>query len=131
MVRKSRRSLTLIEVMIVLFLIGMVISVLTYSMKGSMDEGKCFKARQRALQIEQLLTMVAAQTNDSLETVASNPVSYLERSGMVKKGQEFMTDPWGKQMIVTVEDNQIMVRSTEYEAIMKKRHGAHWVEKRD
>jgi general secretion pathway protein G len=131
MVRKSRRSLTLIEVMIVLFLIGMVISVLTYSMKGSMDEGKCFKARQRALQIEQLLMMVAAQTNESLEAVASDPAAYLERTGMVKKGTEFMTDPWGKPMLVSVEDNQIIVKSSEYETLMRKRHGETWVEKRN
>lgn len=131
MAKRSRRSLTLIEIMIVLFLIGMVISVLTYSMKGSMDEGKAFKVRQRALQIEQLLTMVAAQEGLALETVANEPTTYLERSGLVPNAAEFIKDPWGTPMIILVDQDRIIATSDQYRKMMLKKYGSGWKETRD
>jgi general secretion pathway protein G len=131
MANRSRRALTLIEIMIVLFLIGMVISVLTYSMKGSMDEGKCFKARQRALQIEQLLMMASAQTGLPLDAVIAEPKKYLESTGLVKDGTPFLQDPWGQQMQMAIQDDRIVVWSDQYEKLMRKKHGPDWVEKRD
>ncbi len=41
----KRRYITLIEIMIVMFLIALITGVLAYNYRGSLDEGKAFKTK--------------------------------------------------------------------------------------
>ena len=41
--KKKKRSMTLLEVMIVIFIIGIIGSIVGYNMKGSMEKARAFK----------------------------------------------------------------------------------------
>ena len=42
----QKKTLTLLEVMIVIFIIGIIGSVIGYNMRGSLNEGKAFKTKE-------------------------------------------------------------------------------------
>lgn len=132
MAKRSRRSLTLIEIMVVLFIIGLALSVLIPWMKGSLDEGKAFKTKQRAQQISQMLTMAAAQSNVSLDAAASSPETYLTASGLVQNSTKFLLDGWGQPMKAEVvhgnDGDFIRVLSDSYRKHMQRKHGPGWTE---
>ena len=51
----KKRSVTLLEMMIVITLIGLIASVIGYNMKGSLDRGKAFKTEESQKQIKDIL----------------------------------------------------------------------------
>lgn len=127
----ERRSLTLIEVMLVLFIIALAVGVLTYNMKGSLNEGKCFKTRQRARQIEQMLQMVSAQTGESLEEIQGHPEESLKKTGLVPNPESFMKDGWNERMRVEIVNDQLIAISEKYRRLMKEKFGPGWTEAKD
>ncbi len=49
MYRAAKRCVTLIEMMIVMFLISLITGVIAYYYRGSLDEGKAFKTKAALL----------------------------------------------------------------------------------
>ncbi|MFZ4099227.1 MAG: type II secretion system protein [Chlamydiia bacterium] len=131
MAKRSRRALTLIEIMVVLFIIGLALSVLIPWMKGSLDEGKAFKTRQRARQMEQMLTMAAAQEGLSLEAIAQEPKKYLATTGMVKDATKFIVGGWGEELRAEVDGDRLRVISPNYRKYMKGKYGDGWTEAKE
>ncbi|SRR5581483_7937252 len=120
--KKKKRSLTLLEIMIVIVLIGLIGSVIGVNMKGSLDEGKAFKSRQACEQIKDILMLAVAQ-GASLEEVIKDPQRYLELSGLVKDAEKFSQDGWNKPFdIKTGSDGEIEVTSENLKAYEKKRN---------
>ncbi len=124
--RRGRRALTLIEVMVVLFLITLVISVLTYSMRGSMDKGRAFKTEQRKRQISQMLMMSDADLGSG--DVTPQVADALRRTGLVSKPADFLLDGWGNPMSVEYTDGRYKVTSAKYAEYMRKQYGPTWQE---
>lgn len=93
--KKTKRPLTLLEIMIVIFLIGLIGSVVGYSMKGSLDEGKAFKTRQAAEQVHDILLMEIGAGYDR-DQVIQNPKQFLVRAGIAKNPDHLLKDGWGK-----------------------------------
>lgn len=103
MVEKSRRPLmklkkkhpmTLLEIMIVIFIIGIIGSVIGYNMKGSLEEGKAFKSKEGARQIYEVLTLEMAK-GLTMEDVTSKTEEILKSSGMIKSAEDLLKDGWG------------------------------------
>lgn len=92
----KKRALTLLEIMIVIFLIGLIGSVIGYNMKGSLDEGRAFKTEQGAAQIRDILLLEVAK-GKSRDDVMNHPERYLANSGMVKDVKKILKDGWGKE----------------------------------
>jgi general secretion pathway protein G len=92
---RRKNPITLLEIMIVIFLIGLIGSVIGYNMKGSLDEGKAFKTEQGAVQIRDVLLLEIAKGTPR-DTVLDNPAVYLKKSGLVKDAQKMMKDGWGE-----------------------------------
>jgi general secretion pathway protein G len=120
---RKKRPITLLEIMIVIFLIGLIGSVIGYNMKGSLDEGKAFKSRQGAKQIEEILLLQIAK-GFPRDEVASEPENHLKDSGLVKDVDKMMKDGWGKKYrIVNVGNDSLRVVSDklkEYDRSKKK-----------
>ncbi len=53
---QKKRTFTLLEIMIVIFLIGLIGGIVSYSMKGSLEEGKAFKTEQAIMRVVDLLS---------------------------------------------------------------------------
>lgn len=108
--KRKKRSITLLEIMIVVLLIGIIGSVLGYNMKGSLDEGRAFKSREGAKQIHDILILQAGEGVE-LATLAGNPRHYLMSSGLVANIDSLLKDGWGKEYEFKVENDDLTVYS--------------------
>lgn len=124
----KKRSLTLLEIMIVIVLIGLIGSVIGFNMKGSLDEGKAFKTRQAQAQIHDILMLEVAR-GSTLEDVVQRKVAVLDSSGLVKNAASFLKDGWGEPFEVRIAGrghDKLVVRSAKlavYEAKKKEQLG--------
>lgn len=100
---KKKQPFTLLEIMIVIFLIGLIGSIIGYNMKGSLDEGKAFKTEQAITKISDILEIEIAK-GASIEEVKENPLPVLRRSGIVKDPKKLIKDGWGNPMHINVTD---------------------------
>lgn len=107
---RKKQALTLLEIMIVIVLIGLIGSVLGFSMKGSLDKGKVFKT-ERAIQLIEDTLMLEVAKGASITDVVDNAETYLKDSGMVKNATNILKDGWGIPFIIDKEGDQIVVTS--------------------
>jgi len=112
--RKQKQAITLLEIMIVIFLIGLIGSVIGYNVKGSLEEGKAFRTDQGINQIRDILMMQAAE-GVSLEDLVSAPKAYLEASGLVKDVDKLQKDGWGIEYRIQKNND-----GTDFEVISDK-----------
>lgn len=121
--QKKKHTITLLEIMIVIFLIGLIGSVIGYNVKGSMEEGKAFKTEQAAAQIKDILNLQASSGED-LEVIVDNVEYYLKSSGLCKDYKKLMKDGWGKPFEITLSRENIKVSSSNLSKhIAKKNKG--------
>lgn len=107
---KKKQALTLLEIMIVIVLIGLIGSVLGFSMKGTLDKGKIFKT-ERAIQLIEDTLMLEIAKGASITDVVDHAETYLKDSGMVKNVENILKDGWGIPFIIEKKDEQIVVTS--------------------
>lgn len=121
MKKKHKRSFTLLEIMIVIFLIGLIGSVIGYNMKGSLEKGKAFRTEQAMLQIEDAVTLQLAEGRTSKDEIENDLAKVLTKTGLFKKPKEIAKDGWGEEFVISLdEDNNIEIYSKKYEAYLKK-----------
>lgn len=121
MKKQTKRSFTLLEIMIVIFLIGLIGSVIGYNMKGSLEKGKAFRTEQAMRQIDDALSLLLAEGRATKEEIQTDLAKSLEKTGLFKKPEEIAKDGWGAPFDVTVEqDGTISIVSENY---------AHYLEK--
>jgi len=121
--KRQKRAFTLLEIMIVIFLIGLIGSVIGYNMKGSLDEGKAFKTRQAKQQIEDILDLKVAEGYDA-DDMIKDPDKYLVDGG-IKKPQTLLRDGWNQPFELTHTNRGIRATSNglkNYTAKKKKRN---------
>ena len=101
----KKRAITLIEIMIVIFIIGLIGSVIGYNMKGSLDEGKAFKCEQGSKQVYDFIQLQMAQRRGTLDEVIENPKEALEATGFVARPDKLLKDGWNKEYVLEkIED---------------------------
>lgn len=100
------------EIMIVIFLIGLIGGVISYNMKGSMDEGRAFKSERGIEQVGDLLRLAIAK-GASLKDVQERPEFYIKQAGIVKDAEKLLKDGWGQPYEIVQDDARadIIVRS--------------------
>ncbi len=116
MKNKKRKPLTLLEIMIVIFLIGLIGSVIGYNMKGSLDEGRYFKTEQSAKQIRSILLLEVAK-GTPIDEVVAKPREFLKNAGIIKNVEKTIKDGWGNEFNVTRDgEDNIKVSTDKFEA---------------
>ncbi|NGX42104.1 MAG: hypothetical protein K940chlam7_00381 [Chlamydiae bacterium] len=115
----QRRFVTLIEMMIVMFLIALIIGVVGYNYRGTLEEGKAFKSKAGIERLGTILNLAAAENAEILDDIESNWKGIVERSPLVQSPSALIKDGWGKEYSVTIEDGEIIVRSERYEEYIK------------
>ena len=121
----KRRNVTLVEMMIVMFLIAMITGALAYNYRGSLEEGKAFKTRLSIEKLEQALNLLVAENPDLEDDIRDNWQEELKKSPMVKNPKDLYTDGWGKEYKVKIDEETGYVKVssealTRYEAAKKK-----------
>jgi len=101
----KKRALTLIEIMIVIFIIGLIGSVIGYNMKGSLDEGKSFKCEQGSKQVHDFLTLQIAETNKDMDDVLAEPEEALRATGFVNRADKLIKDGWNQKYVIEKIEN--------------------------
>lgn len=97
------RFITLIEVMIVMFLIALITGVLAYNYKGSLDKGKEFKTKAAMEKLETILNLRIAEDPGLLENIEDQWQVEVKKSPLVQNAKDLIYDGWGK--VYRVEKN--------------------------
>lgn len=127
MKKKNKSFFTLMEIMIVVFLIGLIGSVIGYNMKGSLEKGKAFKTERAIEQVEDILNLQIAQGCEP-EEVISSPSHFLRQAGH-SKPDLLLKDGWGREIQISwdSEKGEVFCSSekwTEYQAKQKATRAA-------
>lgn len=109
----KRRLLTLIEMMIVMFIIALITGVLAYRYTGSLDESRAFKTKVAIERLSTILNLRAADDPEFLDNV-SEWQAVVEHSPLVSNPKDLIKDGWGQEFDVYVENNTIYVQSQRY-----------------
>ena len=110
--RKKKRSMTLLEIMVAIFIIGVIGSVIGYNMKGSMKKGKQFKTDFAATKIAEVLTMETELNGLNPHAVAKDFENVLKESGMVKDVDKLIVDGYGEKFKVAYVKDAFKVTSS-------------------
>lgn len=121
MLNKKKRFITLVEMMIVMFLIAMITGVIAYNYTGSLEEGKAFKTKAGIDKIHTVLDLHLATHPDDKDSIDTMWKQIVERSQLVKNAKDLMKDGWGDEYQVSKGDNnEIVVKSERYELYKNK-----------
>jgi hypothetical protein len=124
----KKRSLTLLEIMIVIFLITLITGAIGYNMKGALDRGRAFRTEQAKVQLEDLL-LFCIDEGDRVEEVEKNPAESLKRHHLAKNSDKLVLDGWGHPFKVKYRSKEKDFAITsdaydQYEAEKKKQQGS-------
>jgi type II secretory pathway pseudopilin PulG len=98
----KKRALTLIEIMIVIFLITLITGAVGYSMRGTLDKGRAFRTEQGKEQLHDLLLICLAESKDAtIEQIAAKPADYLKELGLAKDPENLVIDGWKEKFVIT------------------------------
>ena len=124
MMSRKRRFMTLIEMMIVMFLIAMITGVIAYNYTGSLEEGKAFKTKAGMDKIKQILALESA--DGDIENVKDEWQQLVTRSPLVQSPKELFKDGWGGDYEVDVVERdggkEIQITSAKYNAYTSKKN---------
>ena len=114
----KKRYITLIEIMIVMFLIALITGVIAYNYRGSLDEGKAFKTKAAIEKVETILNLKVSEDPNYQSRIASPQVwqEVITNSPLVANPNALLRDGWGNEFSVTVDANGVIrVSSQKYE----------------
>jgi general secretion pathway protein G len=111
----KKRFITLVEMMIVMFLIAMITGVIAYNYTGSLDEGKAFKTKAGIDKIRTVLDLHLAMHPEDRDHVSSQWQAIVGQSQLVKNANELVKDGWGDEYKVSTDNNNdIEIHSEKY-----------------
>lgn len=115
-----RRFVTLIEMMIVMFLIALITGVVAYNYRGSLEEGKAFKTKAGIEKLSTILNLAMADSPD-LELGGNGWQEYIRQSPLVQDANSLMRDGWGNIYRVEVDQDAhvVTITSEKYESYRK------------
>jgi len=103
------------EIMIVIALIGIIGSIIGFSMRGSLDEGKAFKTEQAVRKLEDIIELELAK-GKTWEQFQEDKKVFIEKTGLVKKTKDVLTDGWGNEFHIDYENGVLKISSDKWEA---------------
>lgn len=127
---KKKRSITLLEIMIVILLIGIIGGVVSYNLKGTLSRGKAFRSEIGAKKLEDILNLeIDLGRINAIDVCGKKPekrqrlLQAVKESGLVseKDASAFILDGWSLPFIVEkiVGQNSVRVRSESLEKYLK------------
>jgi hypothetical protein len=119
--KKKKRSVTLIEIMIVIMLIGLIGGALAFNMRGSVDKGKIFKSEQNAARVYDALMMASAMGDFKLDDCADmqKVKAALEKSVIIKDVDKVLVDGWGIALIIQKKNDDLEVYSAKVRSLQQ------------
>ena len=113
--------MTLLEIMIVIFIIGIISSVIGYNMKGSLEKAKAFKTKEGMKKIGEIFDLEVA-SGTLLYDVIADPARVLKSSGLVSNVKDLLRDGWGTDYTIRLSKNErsVLIKSDNYDRYQAK-----------
>lgn len=89
-----KRTLTLLEIMIVIFLITIITGAIGYNMKGALEKGKIFRTERASEQLREIILLRLAEGHEMSNILKDLP-KHVELSGLAKDSKSIVNDGWG------------------------------------
>jgi len=103
--------MTLLEIMVVIFIIGIVGTVIGVNMKGSLEQGKAFKSEKGSKQVYEILNLEIAKGNiEPAELNTKKAIQYIRDSGLAPDARKLMEDGWSHQYRILVKEDGTDIR---------------------
>ncbi len=117
----KKRALTLLEIMIVIFLITLITGTIGYNMKGTLDRGRAFRTEQAKVQLHDLL-LICLEEGEKPDELAKNPSFYLKKYNLAKNSEKLVQDGWGSDFTINYNQtrNDFGISSQPYNKYKKK-----------
>ncbi len=113
----KKRFITLVEMMIVMFLIAMITGVIAYNYTGSLEEGKAFKTKAGIEKIHTVLDLYLATHPEDRDNIDTRWKDIVASSQLVKNPQELIKDGWGYEYQVSKDQQgDIEIKSAKYDS---------------
>ena len=90
----TKRTLTLLEIMIVIFLITIITGAIGYNMKGALEKGKIFRTERAKEQLREIILLRLAEGHEMADILKELP-KHIEESGLAKDPNALVKDGWG------------------------------------
>lgn len=119
----KKRCITLIEIMIVMFLIAIITAAVAINVTGGLDEGKAFKTKTNIEKLQNILSIIVADDSSKLDNISTNWKGLISTSPLVSDPESLRKDGWGEEYQVTQEDGIIKVSSRKYEEYVRTHQG--------
>lgn len=116
--RRKKRHMTLIEMMIVMFLIALITGVIAYNYRGTLEEGKAFKTKVAIEKLTTILNLEAAKNPSFLNNLSQWP-EVVKNSPFAQNPNALLKDGWGGDFKVELHDNVIHVYSPSFDNYKK------------
>ena len=123
--KSTRRFVTLIEIMIVMFLIALITGVVAYNYRGTLDEGKAFKTKAGIEKLETILSLVLAD-NPHADLSGTLWKEYIKNSPLVQNPTALEKDGWGEDYTVDFDQHSgaLKVSSRKYNEYIQSHKGS-------
>lgn len=125
--RRRKQALTLVEIMIVIFIIGMISSVVGVNMRKSFEKGKHFKTKQAITKLYNIMEIELAHDPSLLEessdkgTLNDLVAEKVRGSHFIKNAKGALKDGWGKEFAINLlESGEVTFTSEPYETYCNK-----------
>lgn len=117
--KKQRRFVTLIEMMIVMFLIALITGVVAYNYRGTLEKGKVFKTEAGIQRLQTILNLAVAEDPSA---DINNWETIVRQSPLVNDPEALIYDGWGRKYIVGFSDEiqGVVVSSENYRKYKQK-----------
>lgn len=116
----KKRFVTLIEMMIVMFLIALITGVVAYNYRGTLEQGKAFKTKTGMERLQNVLSLALAE-DPSLDVNAWQDI--VRKSPLVQDANALIKDGWGVPYEVATDNvsNEIVIFSQKLQAYNQKK----------
>jgi hypothetical protein len=120
----KKKPLTLLEIIIVIFLITLITGAVGYSMKGTLDKGRIFRTEQAIEQLRDLFLICLAE-GESSEDILRDPAGVIKKCGLAKNPSKLVEDGWGKKLDISFSKGDFKITSSNLALHKKKTKMAH------
>ena len=122
---KKKSPFTLLEIIIVIFLITLITGAIGYNMKGTLDKGRAFRTEQAIEQLKDLFLMCHAE-GEPVSVILANPIEVLERYKLAKNPKKLVEDGWGNKLAISYlkSKNEFQVVSNKLDTYIANRRSS-------
>lgn len=101
----KKRTLTLIEIMIVILLITLIGGAIGYNVKGSLKKGRDFKTEQAQSQLEDILE-ICLQEGKTPHQILGDTLAAVKGTGLAKDPEKLLKDGNGIPFEITYDERR-------------------------